>query len=96
MTPAERALALRSRIEAALRPIRLDIDDESHLHAGHAGARDGRGHYRVRIVSDRFAGVQRVERHRMVYAAVGDLLQTDIHALAVTALTPAEGGDPAG
>jgi BolA protein len=81
---------IRARISAALAPSDLDVIDESHLHQGHAGARDGRGHFRVRVVSERFAGLRPLQRHRLVYDAVGDLMQTDIHALSVTALTRAE------
>ena len=83
-----------TRIEAALRaelvPVHLEIEDESHRHRGHAGAADGRSHFRVHVVSERFAGKGRLQRHRMVYAALGDQLQTDIHALAVNAQTPDE------
>lgn len=74
----------------ALAPLELEISDESHLHAGHAGARDGRGHFRVRIVAAIFRGEAPLARHRRVYAAVGELLQTDIHALAIEALSPEE------
>jgi BolA protein len=87
---ADRVAAIRSRLEASFAPIDIEIIDDSHRHAGHAGAKDGRGHFRVRIVSGRFAGAKRLERHRMVYAALGSLMQTDIHALSVTALTPDE------
>lgn len=87
MNPAERAHAIRERITAALAPGEVEVVDESHLHKGHAGARDGRGHFRVRVVSDRFAGLAPLQRHRLVYEAVGDLMQTDIHALSVAALT---------
>jgi BolA protein len=81
---------IRERLEAEFHPERLEIVDESHRHAGHAGARDGRGHFQVRIVSRHFAGKKTLERHRMVYAALGALMQTDIHALAVVALSPTE------
>lgn len=81
---------IRGRLEAALAPAALDIEDESHRHAGHAGARDGRGHFRVRIVSAAFEGQNAIARHRAVYAALGDLMQTDIHALAIDARTPEE------
>ena len=81
---------IRSRLVAALAPVALDIEDESHRHAGHAGARDGRGHFRVRIVSAAFEGRNAIARHRAVYAALGDLMQTDIHALAIDARTPEE------
>jgi BolA protein len=81
---------IRSRLNAALVPDALEIEDESHRHAGHAGARDGRGHFRVRIVSAAFVGKSALARHRVVYAALGDLMQTDIHALAIDARTPEE------
>lgn len=81
---------IRQRLEPALRPEMLEIEDESHLHAGHAGARDGRGHFRVMIVSPAFQGLSRIARHRLVFEAVGDLMDTDIHALAVQAFSPEE------
>ena len=81
---------IRTRLAAALAPSALDVDDESHRHVGHAGARDGRGHFRVRIVSAAFEGQSAIARHRAVYAALGDLMQTDIHALAIDARTPEE------
>lgn len=87
---AGRVDLIRARIAQALAPAELEVTDESHLHAGHAGARDGRGHFRVRVVSDRFEGLRRLERHRLVYEAVGDLMATDIHALAVSAVTAQE------
>ena len=68
----------------------LEIEDESHRHAGHAGARDGRGHFRVDVVSAAFAGLNPIARHRAVYAAVGGLMETDIHALSIRARTPDE------
>jgi BolA family transcriptional regulator, general stress-responsive regulator len=81
------------RIRAALQslqPLSLEIRDDSHRHAGHEGARDGRGHFAVDIVSEAFAGLAPLARHRRVYAALGDMMQTDIHALQVRARTPAE------
>jgi BolA protein len=74
--------------------VELEIVDDSHLHAGHVGAADGRGHFSVRIVSERFAGLPVVRRHRLVYEAVGDMMATDIHALSISALAPGE--TPAG
>jgi BolA protein len=85
---AERVALIRSRLEAAFNPDELDVVDDSHRHAGHAGARDGRGHFQVRILSRRFAGKRTIERHRMVYAALGPMMQTDIHALGLVALSP--------
>ena len=81
---------IRARLEAAFAPFELEVIDDSHRHIGHAGAADGRGHYRVRIVSAAFAGMSPVARHRAVYAAVGDLMQTDIHALSIQAGPPAD------
>lgn len=86
----ERVAAIESALNAGLEPTRLLVKDQSHLHAGHAGARDGRGHFEVIIISDRFEGKSRIQRHRMVFAAVGSLMETDIHALAIQAFTPAE------
>jgi BolA protein len=87
---AERVALIRARLEAAFQPDDLEIVDDSHRHAGHAGARDGRGHFNVRIRSHHFSGKRTVERHRMVYAALGSLMQTDIHALGVIAQSPEE------
>ncbi|MBU8974743.1 BolA family transcriptional regulator [Lysobacter sp. MMG2] len=81
---------MRTALEAALAPISLEIEDESHRHAGHAGAADGRGHFRVDVVSAAFAGLTPIARHRAIYAALGNLMDTDIHALAIRARTPAE------
>ena len=86
----DRVETIRRRLTEALRPTSLDVEDESHRHVGHAGARDGRGHFRVRIVSDAFAGQSALARHRAIYAALGDLMQTEIHALAIDARAPAE------
>jgi BolA protein len=75
---------------ARFEPSELLIKDQSHLHAGHAGARDGKGHFDLVIVSSQFAGANRVQRHRMVYDSLSGLLQTDIHALRIKALTAEE------
>ena len=79
-----------ARLSAALAPVALELEDESHLHAGHAGAQGGRGHYRVHIVSEQFAGLRPIARHQLVYRTLGELMQTDIHALSITAHTPEE------
>jgi BolA protein len=79
---------LRHRL-AALEPISLDIVDDSARHAGHAGAAGG-GHYRVAIVSPRFAGLTTMARHRLVYDTAGDLMKGRIHALSITARAPTE------
>jgi BolA protein len=80
---------LRERLESRFAPMSLTIRDESHLHAGHAGAAGGQSHFRVTIVAEAFRGVSPVARHRLVYAAVDDMLKTDIHALAIEASPPA-------
>ena len=84
----ERVALIRSKLEAAFAPDELEILDDSRKHASHAGARDGRGHFQVRIRSQHFSGRRTIERHRMVYAALGSLMQTDIHALGVVAVSP--------
>jgi len=87
------AEAIRSKLTAALQPASLEIVDDSHKHAGHAGARPGgESHFTVRIVSASFEGLSRVARQRLVYGALKDELATDIHALAIEARTPAEAG----
>lgn len=82
--------AIRDRLIRHFAPTELEVRDDSALHAGHAVARDGRGHYAVRIVAAAFAAHGRVERHRMVYAALGELMQTEIHALSIIAVSPDE------
>ena len=77
------------RLRAALAPTRLEVQDDSHLHAGHAGARGGR-HYTVRVTSPRFAGLSRVARHRLVYDSLGPLGAQGVHALAIVAQAPDE------
>ena len=86
---SDRVQRIRERLEQ-LAPSELLIVDESHKHAGHEGARDGRGHFRVRIVAAAFGGKSLLARHRRIYAALGDLMQTDIHALALDARAPEE------
>jgi len=80
---------IESRLRAALEPSELVITDDSHLHAGHAGAREG-AHFTVLIVSNRFTGVHRVGRHRLVYHALAELMRSGIHALAIDARAPGE------
>lgn len=87
--PAGRADMIRERL-AVLAPEQLEILDESHKHAGHAGARSGGGHFTLTIVSNVFDGKGLLQRHRMVYDALGSAMQTDIHALTIKALTPEE------
>ena len=88
---ADRVERIREAL-TALQPVRLDIRDDSAKHAGHAGARDGRGHFSVSIVSAAFDGLSPIQSHKRVYAAMGALMDTDVHALAIVAKTPAEAG----
>jgi BolA family transcriptional regulator, general stress-responsive regulator len=91
MAGATREERLRAKLVARFAPVQLSIEDESHLHSGHAGAAGGQSHYRVRIVAEAFRGMTAVARHRLVYAAVDDMLRHDIHALAIEALPPGAG-----
>ena len=88
----ERIERMRALLEAAFAPRLLEIDDDSHKHAGHSGGAQGHGHFSVRIVSAAFAGLSPIARHRAVYAALGEMMQAGIHALAIRAQTPDEAG----
>lgn len=90
MSGTERVNMIRERLSDALAPISIDIVDDSHKHAGHPGARAGGGHFNVRVVSAAFEGKSLIERHRLVYAALGDAMRAEIHALSIDAKTPAE------
>ena len=80
---------IEALLRAALAPLALQVRDDSHQHAGHAGARDGR-HFGVQVTSARFAGLSRVARHRLVYDSLGPLAAQGVHALAITAKAPGE------
>lgn len=86
----ERVGLIRQRLTAALTPDALEVVDESHLHAGHTGARSGGGHFAVTIVSAKFSGENTLTRHRMIYAALGDAMGEQIHALSISAHSPDE------
>ena len=90
MNSEQRLAEIRARLEAALAPESLQVEDEGHMHIGHEGAKDGRGHFRVLIVSNQFQGKTPIQRHRLIYQALGQLMQTDIHALAIESYTPEE------
>ena len=83
------AAEIETELHSALQPLTLEVQDDSHLHAGHAGAREGR-HFSVRVVSERFNGLSRVARHRLVYDSLNSLMQRGIHALAIDARAPGE------
>lgn len=87
---APRQDLIRQRLQAALAPTQLHIDDDSHLHTGHAGATGGAGHYRVAIVSPQFTGLRALARHQLVYRALADMMPREIHALSINAQTPEE------
>jgi BolA family transcriptional regulator, general stress-responsive regulator len=84
---------IRKRLTEEFSPQSIDVADDSALHVGHAGAAGGGGHYRVRVIAAAFAGMTRVQRHRRIYAALGDLMHSKVHALAIDARAP---GEPAG
>ena len=86
---AEFERLVRERL-SVLQPLRIELIDDSAKHAGHAGARSGGGHYRLRIVSEAFSGKPTLARHRLVHAALGELMRSKIHALSITSLTPQE------
>lgn len=86
----QRVERIRALLTEALAPQSLEVADDSHKHTGHAGARGGQGHFGVDIVSSAFSGKLPLARHRLVYAALGEMMQTDIHALSIRARTPDE------
>jgi BolA protein len=86
----ERMDKMRSLLVATFAPLECQLEDESHLHAGHAGAASGAGHYKLRMVSERFTGLNRIARHRLVYDCLRDMMSSDIHALNIVAIAPSE------
>ena len=89
MSTAQGMSGIHAALEAQLAPLEMRIEDEGEAHRGHPGAREG-GHFRVRIVSECFRGHSALARHRLVFAALGELMGRDIHALNVEARTPEE------
>jgi BolA protein len=90
MNPQQRKAEITRRLKQAFEPETLGVEDESHLHEGHEGAKDGRGHYRVLIISSHFDGKSMIARHRMIYSALDEMMRLDIHALAIDAWSPDE------
>jgi len=86
----ERIAKIRQHLEESFSPLALEIIDESHLHKGHVGARDGGGHFVVHIVSEAFANKNPVQRHHMIYSSLNPMMKTEIHALSIKATTPEE------
>ena len=87
---ASRTAIIEDKLQAAFKPEELLVKDQSHLHAGHAGAKEGKGHFDVTIVSEKFDGVSRIARHRLVFEALGSFMDSDIHALRINAYSPSE------
>jgi BolA protein len=87
---SERVATIEKLLTEAFAPTDILVKDQSHLHAGHAGAREGKGHFDVKIVSEYFAGRSRIDRHRMVYDALGSFMQSDVHALRINAVSPTD------
>ncbi len=83
---AARVERIRELLWVAFEPPSLEVEDQGHLHVGHAGAKTGLGHFSVTIVSEHFNGMPMLARHRAIYAALGDLMRTDIHALVIAAV----------
>lgn len=88
MMSATRVQRIENRLRSVFAPTELTVADDSHLHAGHVGARDGKGHFRVFIVAAEFSGKTTIQRHRLIYSALAELMQSDIHALSIDARTP--------
>ncbi len=85
-----RVTLIENRLREALAPQKIEVRDDSHRHAGHEGAKSGGGHFAVTIVSPRFQGKTPVQRHQMIYQALGDMMKKEIHALSIQAFTPDE------
>ena len=85
MNPKERRAEIERRLKETFEPETLGVEDESYLHKGHEGARDGRGHFRVLIIADAFSDKNLLDRHRMIYRALDEMMRHDIHALAIDA-----------
>ena len=90
---SSRAQIIEELLIEVFSPTEILVKDQSHLHAGHAGAKDGKGHFDVRLVSSRFDGLSRINRHRMVYDALSSYIQSDVHALRIKAISPTDQTD---
>lgn len=91
---ATRLDRIRDRLRERLAPTLIEVIDDSHLHAGHAGARTGKGHFRVRIVAPAFAGLTPLQRHRLIYDSLAQIMAQDVHALSIDASAPADSPSP--
>ena len=86
----KRVAVIERLLSDALSPVELQVKDQSHLHEGHVGAKEGKGHFEVTVVSDEFSGLNRIARHRMVYDALGAFMDNEIHARQINAFSPSE------
>lgn len=86
----DRVQAIKAKLTEVFSPLSLQVKDQSHLHAGHEGAKQGGGHFHVKIVASAFEGCRPLQRHRMIFAALGSMMETEIHALRIDANTPDE------
>ena len=89
---ANRIKMIKKVLEETFSPVEIEVLDESHKHVGHLGARSGKGHFKLTIISKRFEGLPMIQRQRLVYRALASLMETDIHALSMSTLTPSEIG----
>ena len=85
-----RASSIENRLREAFAPLKIEVHDDSHRHAGHEGAKSGGGHFTVTIVAPNFQGKTPVQRHQMIYQALGEMMKKEIHALSIQALAPDE------
>ena len=85
---SQRVQLIQKHLESELSPDSLEIVDESHLHVGHTGSRDGKGHFKVVISANQFKGISLIDRHKLVYGALASLMETDIHALSIETHIP--------
>ncbi len=83
MENQKRIEVMTEKLKSSLQPSHLEITDDSHLHAGHAGAQSGKGHFTVMIQSEKFDGLTKLKQHQLIYQTLGDMMQTDIHALSI-------------
>ena len=90
MNPKVRKAEIIKRLNDAFEPETLGVEDESYLHKGHEGAKDGRGHFRVLIIAEAFTGKNLIDRHRMIYRVLDEMMRIDIHALSIDAWAPEE------
>ncbi len=85
---SQRLELIRGQLESKLSPSVLEVVDESHLHVGHAGSREGKGHFKVTIIAEKFRGLNPIKQHKLIYAVLAEFMKNDIHALSIDARVP--------